>query len=76
VTKETWLPAYVKERRRRTEAHLDAQENPLKFLWGNTPSFDLLNLKDNEGLEYDKDMNILFAGKNEHEFQLDFQNNF
>jgi hypothetical protein len=65
-----------KERRRRARANRDAQKNPLKFLWGNTPSFDLLKLKDNEGLEYDKDMNILFAGKNEHKFQLDCQNNF
>jgi len=30
-------------------------------LWGDTPAIDVLNLKDNEGLNYDKDLNICFT---------------
>ncbi|KAF2137795.1 uncharacterized protein K452DRAFT_257269 [Aplosporella prunicola CBS 121167] len=32
-----------------------------KFLWGNVPAFDLLNLKHNEGTEYNQHIRILFA---------------
>jgi hypothetical protein len=27
---------------------------PKKYLWGNVPAFDVLNLKDNEGVTYEK----------------------
>jgi hypothetical protein len=61
---ETWLPAYVREGRELTREWVNNHiPDPKKWMWGNTPSFDLLNLKNNEGLEYDKDMNLLFAGK-------------
>jgi hypothetical protein len=64
MTKEAWLPAYVRGGRELTmEWVYNYILDPRKRMWGNTPSFDLLNLKDNEDLEYDKDMNLLFAGK-------------
>ncbi|KAI1779819.1 hypothetical protein F4818DRAFT_154522 [Hypoxylon cercidicola] len=32
-----------------------------KFLWGNVPAFDLVNLASNEGLHYTKGLDLLFA---------------
>lgn len=32
-----------------------------KFLWGNTPAIDILNLAANEGESYKKDLSLLFA---------------
>ncbi|KAI0378799.1 hypothetical protein F5Y04DRAFT_272324 [Hypomontagnella monticulosa] len=32
-----------------------------KYPWGNMPAFDLLNLPKNEGADYEKDLNLLFA---------------
>lgn len=34
-----------------------------KYLWGNIPALDVIQLRDNEGLAYDQDLDILFAGK-------------
>lgn len=34
-----------------------------KFLWGNVPALDIINLEANEGKAYNKHMNLLFAGK-------------
>ncbi|KAL8784828.1 MAG: hypothetical protein Q9213_003732 [Squamulea squamosa] len=36
-------------------------EEYFKLLWGNSPALNALNLADNEGLDYDKDLNLLFA---------------
>lgn len=33
------------------------------FLWRDTPAFDLLNLGKNEGMEYQGDPNLYFAGR-------------
>lgn len=33
-----------------------------KYLWGNTPSIDILQLSDNEGVAYTEDLKVLFAG--------------
>ncbi|KAI6349206.1 hypothetical protein MCOR25_010692 [Pyricularia grisea] len=32
-----------------------------KYLWGNTPAFDVLNLESNEGVDYNEQLNLLFA---------------
>ncbi|KAF4538213.1 uncharacterized protein LTHEOB_10983 [Lasiodiplodia theobromae] len=43
-------------------AKLDANGKPLiKYLWGNMPAFDVLKLDRNEGANYDRDINLLFA---------------
>lgn len=36
-----------------------------KHFWGNTPAIDVLRLDKNEGVDYDKELNVLFAGKSE-----------
>lgn len=33
-----------------------------KYFWGNVPSFDILNLEENEGLSRGEDLHLLFAG--------------
>jgi hypothetical protein len=63
LSKEDWVPRYTKEGRKAVENSSEGVGNPLKFLWGNTPEFDLLNLKDNEGLDYKGDIELLFAGE-------------
>lgn len=35
-----------------------------KFLWGNVPALDIINMEANEGLAYNKPLNLLFAGTN------------
>lgn len=34
-----------------------------KYLWGNVPAIDVLQLEKNEGVSYDKNLRLLFAGK-------------
>lgn len=34
-----------------------------KYLWGNTPAIDVVNLERNEGLDFKDDLYLLFAGK-------------
>lgn len=33
-----------------------------KYLWGNVPAFDIINLGSNEGEKYTGDLRLLFAG--------------
>lgn len=33
-----------------------------KYLWGNMPAIDILQLDTNEGLGYTADLHLLFAG--------------
>lgn len=33
------------------------------YLWGNVPAIDVLKLKENEGEDFEKEMNLLFAGE-------------
>lgn len=42
-----------------------AQFGTTKYLWGNMPAIDVLQLKANEGLDEKSsgDLNLLFAGK-------------
>ena len=35
----------------------------LNYLWGNMPAIDVLNLGKNEGLNYEKDINLCYAGE-------------
>lgn len=37
--------------------------NDNKCLWGNVPAIDVLQLESNEGVDYGKQLNLLFAGK-------------
>lgn len=64
----TWKPNWVVEARIPT--FVDSGHEPSmpqngfggnRFLWGNLPAFDILNLKHNEGEDYAKDLNLLFA---------------
>ncbi|KAL7808180.1 hypothetical protein V8C26DRAFT_304456 [Trichoderma gracile] len=63
LAKETWKPDWVRENR--TPAFIgDEGQVPFggkKYLWGNMPAFDVLNLGSNEGDGYGKQLNLLFA---------------
>lgn len=72
LMKETWQPAW--EREGREPAFLGPTLPGMlgqvkfgslarsKYLWGNMPAFDLVQLKTNEGADYDKPLSLLFAG--------------
>lgn len=70
LMKDTWRPSWVVEARQ--PAFITSEkEGPLvgwtshgrqKYLWGNVPAIDLLNLQRNEGVDYAEDLRLLFAG--------------
>jgi hypothetical protein len=41
-----------------------------KYLWGNMPSIDVVRLEHNEGMAYNQDLKILFAGMKSQCFYL------
>ena len=69
LMKPTWRPSWVVEARR--PAFINAVGNSFvdqlahgrqKYLWGNVPATDILNLQQNEGVDFTKDLRLLFAG--------------
>lgn len=66
--KKNWRPAWDREVRTPPWAVGTASTNSHntfgggKYLWGNTPALDVLNLEQNEGVAYGNDMALLFAG--------------
>lgn len=69
--KTTWRPSWEAEQRQphfvtniTSVADLATTHGKQKFLWGNVPALDVLNLDANEGIHYKNDINILFAGTN------------
>lgn len=63
--KRTWLPAwYLGDRRSAILGEGDKYHHfNRKYLFGNMPALDVLNLGQNEGLDFRGDLNVLFAGK-------------
>lgn len=68
--KAAWRPSWVIEAREPAFIGV-GEEGPFvdmvshgrqKYLWGNVPAFDLLNLQQNEGVDFAKDLRLLFAG--------------
>lgn len=66
----TWRPSWVVEAREPAFIRGD-EEGPFvdmvshgsqKYLWGNVPALDLLNLQQNEGVDFAEDLRLLFAG--------------
>jgi hypothetical protein len=66
--KDNWRPAWDREGRKPPWASDTAAKNwhnvfgGNKYLWGNTPALDVLKLEQNEGLGYQDDIVLLFAG--------------
>lgn len=63
--KITWEPDWtIRPTREGWENHQEVFDTlrKQKYLWGNIPAIDVLNLEQNEGASYDKNMNLLFAG--------------
>lgn len=69
MSKDKWSPAYYREGRKPAWEIGEAASNfhnrfgGEKYLWGNTPAMDVLNLEQNEGLNYADDIALLFAGR-------------
>lgn len=66
LIKETWKPSWHMERRQPAFIGSDAGNvsyGNQKYLWGNVPAVELLNLKDNESDVTRKNFRLLFAGK-------------
>ncbi|KNG89153.1 hypothetical protein ANOM_002986 [Aspergillus nomiae NRRL 13137] len=68
MRKAAWRPAWEVENRvphfidNSDEEHTPvAMHGGSKYLWGNVPAFDLLQLKDNEGEDYSRDLSLLLA---------------
>lgn len=65
--KATWTPSWDTEKR--VPAFINDSPDPFqafggtKYLWGNMPAIDVLALESNEGVQYNKDLDLLFAGK-------------
>ncbi|KAF7552086.1 hypothetical protein G7046_g7521 [Stylonectria norvegica] len=62
LMKTTWQPSWETESR--VPAFVTNDDRLLerrKYLWGNVPALDILNLSRNEGEGYDKDLSLLFA---------------
>ncbi|CAO1606373.1 hypothetical protein XANCAGTX0491_009870 [Xanthoria calcicola] len=70
MMKATWRPSWIIEARE--PAFIGGgEEAPIvdmvshgkqKYLWGNVPALDLLNLQQNEGFDFTEDLRLLFAG--------------
>ena len=65
--KLNWRPARERECREPAWTTASAARNwhnPFgggKYLWGNTPAIDILQMRNNEGSSYEKDIALLFA---------------
>jgi len=63
--KRTWLPVWYVEGRKLAIFDDGDKKNRFnrKYLFGNMPAVDVLNLGQNEGLNFRGDLKVLFAGK-------------
>ncbi|OBT41478.1 hypothetical protein VE00_07576 [Pseudogymnoascus sp. WSF 3629] len=67
MSKDKWSPAYYREGRKpaweigAAASNFHNRFGGQKYLWGNTPAMDVLNLEQNEGLNYADDIALLFA---------------
>lgn len=66
--KITWRPSWDVEARKPAFINTEGSDfgftphGGQKYFWGNVPALDLLNLKQNEGVEVAEDLRLLFAG--------------
>jgi len=69
LRKLSWKPEWDRTDKEPTWATGEASRNvhnPFgsnKYLWGNVPAIDVLQLSLNEGERYDRDIKLLFAGE-------------
>ena len=68
--KATWKPSWVIEAREPAFIGPDEEGSTIKmtshgtqkYLWGNVPAIDVVNLQRNEGVDFAADLHLLFAG--------------
>ncbi|KAI0974668.1 hypothetical protein F4678DRAFT_485689 [Xylaria arbuscula] len=65
IMKGTWTPRWAAENRMPTfmghGVPDQAKFGVVKYLWGNVPAFDVIQLGQNEGIDFQEAMNLLFA---------------
>ncbi|KAI0185492.1 hypothetical protein EV127DRAFT_348191 [Xylaria flabelliformis] len=65
IMKGTWKPRWIAESRQPTFMTHEAQDpvsfGVVKYLWGNVPAFDVIQLGQNEGANFRNPINLLFA---------------
>ncbi|KAI9670303.1 MAG: hypothetical protein M1831_006517 [Alyxoria varia] len=67
LAKDSWRPRWALEGRkpgfvtRSGVSHVPFGALPMRNLWGNTPAIDVLQLEQNEGESYAKDLSVCFA---------------
>ncbi|KAI1394162.1 uncharacterized protein F4822DRAFT_39208 [Hypoxylon trugodes] len=64
LLKPNWRPRWETEYREPAfmgGPRLQVFNYQMKYLWGNMPAFDLLNIPSNEGVDYAKPLSLLFA---------------
>ena len=69
LMKVSWRPSWIVEARQPSFIGVDeitgadfTTHGSRKYLWGNVPALDLLNIQQNEGSNFAKDIRLLFAG--------------
>ncbi|KAG8628190.1 hypothetical protein KVT40_004063 [Elsinoe batatas] len=71
-----WLPDWARERRPPTFLGQDEHDIHLmtdllsKYVWGNVPALDIVQLSSNEGIDYSGDLAVLFAASGDIRFAL------
>lgn len=67
--KETWKPAWEVERRKPTFVGSDGPRTgqtrygARKYLWGNVPAIDVMQVLQNEAADLPESLRLLFAGE-------------
>ena len=69
LIKENWRPQWEQRwETQRRQPDFIGERGPQsfgmqKYLWGNMPAIDVLNMKENEGSDFKGPINLLFAGE-------------
>jgi len=66
LLKGTWKPRWIAQNRQPafiSDTEAQTKLGTLKYLWGNVPAVDVIQLAQNEGINFQKPLDLLFAGK-------------
>ncbi|KAI0545918.1 hypothetical protein F4679DRAFT_575864 [Xylaria curta] len=67
ILKGSWKPRWVAENRPPSfmshGSEYQTKFGAIKYLWGNVPAFDVIQLGQNEGADFQNPINLLFAGR-------------
>ncbi|KAI0146914.1 hypothetical protein GGR57DRAFT_494186 [Xylariaceae sp. FL1272] len=64
LLKGTWKPRWMIQNRQPaffSDSEVQTEFGTLKYLWGNVPAIDVIQLAQNEGIDFKKPLDLLFA---------------